>query len=204
VSEEYAQYPWLLKGAYATYGGTAKVKPLPGEMDVTSRIEVEDIDLVNKRVKIHISSSAIQRIWRMTKKISDEEVSDWIKIGDRVIPSDTPYVVEGEYECVMRFPKLGVRGCIAQVCSLPKSTMVVFWDKEYAWPLAFISIFIYRRKTPSMTDEITSAITDMIRAITGFPTEELQETLKKSKHEVVREYSLAVSLKETNIPGLQV
>jgi len=199
-----SEYPWLFKGAFATYGGASKIKPLPGEIEITSKIEVEDIDLTNKRVKLRIHSYAINRVWRLRKKISEEEVADWVKIGDRVIPSDTPYVVEGEYECVMRFPGLGVRKCIAQVCSLPKSTMVVFWDKEIVWPLLFVSIFIYRRKTPSLSEEIADTIADIIKAMSGSHAEGLKDTLKRSRHEVVREYSLVISLRDTNIPGLKI
>jgi len=207
LSEEHMQYPWLFKGAYAIYGGTSKVKPLPGEVEITSRLEVEDIDLLNKRVKLHIRSSATSRVWRLSKKISEEEVADWVKIGDKVIPSDTPYVVEGEYEGVMRFGSLGVRRCIAQLCSLPKSTMIVLWDKEFDWPLEFISIFRYiRERSHSMSDDLGSILKDMIKGIFQIPsssTENMKSTLKKSKSEIVREYSLVISLRETNIPGLK-
>lgn len=207
MSGDVSQYPWLFKGAYAIYSGASKVKPLPGEVEITSRINVEDIDLANKRVKLRIHSSAISRVWRLSKKISEEDVADWVKIGDRVIPSDTPYVIEEEYEGVMRFSRLGMRRCIAQLCSLPKSTMIVLWDKEFNWPLEFISIFKYiRERSHSTSDDLGSILRDMIKGIFQMPSsppEGFGSIVKKSKSEIVREYSIVISLNETNIPGLK-
>lgn len=203
MSKEISRYPWLFKGAYAIYRGTSKIKPLPGEVEITSKIEVEDIDLANNRVKLRIHSDATNRVWRLSKKISEEEVIDWVKIGDRVIPSDTPYTVECEYECVMHFPGIGTKRCIAQVCSLPKSMMVIFWDNELVWPLIFVSIFTYRHKTPGLLEDTVDTIAYMIKTVSGLHIKGLQDTLKRSHNEMIREYSLVISLIDTNIPGLK-
>ena len=49
MSVEYAQYPWLFKGAYATYYGTTK---LTGRLcGANLRVEVEDLDLQNGRAR---------------------------------------------------------------------------------------------------------------------------------------------------------
>jgi len=63
------QYPWLFKGAYAIYSGTSKVGHLPGEFDVTSKLQVEDIDIANKRVKLRSIETINRRIWRSSKKV---------------------------------------------------------------------------------------------------------------------------------------
>jgi hypothetical protein len=56
-----------------------------------------------------------------------------------------------------------------------------------------------------MSDELGNILKDMIKGIFQMPsssTENMRSTVKKSKSEIVREYSIVISLKETNIPGL--
>jgi len=90
------------------------VEHLPGEFEVIVKIEVEDIDLANKRVKLVVRTTMFQRMWRLSKKVKERREAGWIKIGERLLPSSTPYILEREYEGVINVRGLGVRRCVIQ------------------------------------------------------------------------------------------
>jgi hypothetical protein len=194
VSGEYAQYPWLFKGAYATYYGTTK---LAGRLcEANLRVEVEDLDFQNGRVKISGHSSMFCKTLFGAKKLGEKKVADWIKIGERVVIADEA-ILEGEYEGVVRVEGLGVRKCIIQQYSEGLNTSVVFWDKEFNWPLKYLLIFRVKKES---SDEVTDALKDLLKTMMGLP---LGDSLKKSKSVVLKERSLLLSMRETNIPGLK-
>lgn len=194
MSEGQAQYPWLFKGAYAIYGGTTKLAGRP--VEATLRVEVEDIDFNNKRVKIRGHSSMFWRVLFGTKKLGEKEMSAWVKIGDRVVISERA-ILEGEYEGVVNIENLGVRKCIVQQYSEGLNTSVVFWDKEFNWPLKYILIF--RRETEA-SDPIVEDLKALLKTMMGLRVDDL---IKKSKTKVLKERSLILNLNETNIPGLK-
>ena len=195
MSEEYAQYPWLFKGAYAVYGGTTKLAGRP--VEATARVEVEDIDFTNKRVKIHAHSSMFWKVLFGTKKLGEKEIAEWIKIGERVILSEEA-ILEGEYEGVVRVEGVGVRRCIIQHYSEGLSTTVVFWDKEFNWPLKYLLIF---RVKSEASQTVLDDLKDVLKGMLGLP---IEDSLKKSKSKALKERSLILYLKETNMPGLIV
>jgi len=194
MSVEYAQYPWLFKGAYATYYGTTK---LTGRLcGANLRVEVEDLDLQNGRVKISGHSNMFYKTLFGAKKLGEKKVADWIKIGERVVIADEA-ILEGEYEGVVRVEGLGVRKCIIQQYSEGLNTSVVFWGKEFNWPLKYLLIFRIKKES---SDEVTDALKDLLKTMMGLP---LGDSLKKSKSVVLKERSLLLSMRETNIPGLK-
>ena len=213
MAEEYGQYPWLFKGAYAIYTGTTKLKSIPGEFEATARVEVGDIDSANKRVKIHACSSGFQHLWRLKKKLGENKVADWVQIGERIILSDEA-ILDGEYEGVIRVEGLGVRKCIVQQYSEGLNTTVVFWDNEFNWPLKYILIFRHKSEgSLSILNDVESIIKDTLGDTLNFMAansmteyelkklersiEDLKNLLMKSKSEALRERSLILYLKET-------
>jgi len=212
MSGEYAQYPWLFKGAYAIYSGTTKVEPISGEFDVTFKIEVEDIDLVNKRVKLRTCTSMFRRTWRLSKKVSEREEEGWVKIGERLLPSATPVILEKEYEGVINVRGLGVRKCIIQEwheihprTKIISSAELIFWDKELNWPLQYMAIFQYKTKVPESIwgDALKDALKMTYDFISGSPGLDFEKACKDSRSEILKEGALILYLKETNIPGLK-
>lgn len=214
---ENVQYPWLFKGAYAIYKGATKVAPLPGTFDVTVKIEVKDIDLANQQVKLHISSTIVQQIWRLRKKVSEKEHEGWIKIGERVLPSATPMILDAEYEGILNIENLGVRTCIIQQWHelkkrkrIVSSCEILFWDKEFNWPIRYMLVFNYKTKYPeglflgTVKDSLRSVIKSLERAIeTGSLGELMTMEETVNRNEFLKEASLILYLKETNIPGLK-
>jgi hypothetical protein len=212
MSEGHAQYPWLFKGAYSIYSGTTNVKPLPGEFEVTTKIEVEDIDLVNKRVKFRTCTSMVQRMWRLRKKVGERGEEGWVKIGEKLLPSATPVILEREYEGVINVQGLGVRRCVVQEwheihprTRIISSAELVFWDKELNWPIQYMAIFQYKIKAPESIweDALKDALRTAYDLISGSPCVDLEKARNDSRSEVLREGSLILYLKETNIPGLK-
>ena len=191
MSEAYSQYPWLFNGAYAKYEGTL------GKFEATAKVEVVDIDLSNRRAKFRVKSNVIRRAWRLRTKVGGKEIAEWARIGERVILSEEA-ILDGEYDGVVRVEDLGVRRCIVQQYSEGLNTTVVFWDKEFNWHLKYVLIFRHIREG---SDEIFDYFRDMLDLATGGL---LKDELKKSKSKTLRERSLILYLKETNIPGLEV
>lgn len=218
--EEYQQYPWLFKGAYSIYNGTTKVKPLPGEFEVTLKIQVEDIDLVNKLVKFYTCNSMFQRTWLLSKKVMEKKMESWVKIGERLLPSDISLMLEREYEGIVNVKGLGVRRCAVQEWRVihPGTRIIsgvelIFWDKELNWPIQFMVVFQYKTKTPDSIWEdalgdametVSRMISDTMDLMSGSQSVSLEVVIKNSRSEILREASLILYLKETNIPGLRV
>jgi len=194
MSEGYIQYPWLFKGAYAIYEGKTKLAGRP--VEATARIEVKDVDIAKGRVRIGAHSIMFWRVLFGRKKLGEKEVVDWVKIGERVILSEEA-ILDGEYEGTVRVERLGIRKCIVQQYSEGLNTTVVFWDKEFNWPLKYVLIFRYKHQS---SDEIFAIFKGMLELATGGL---LQAELKKSKNKTLRERTLILHLKETNIPGLK-
>ena len=208
--EKYPSYPWLFKGAYTIYNGTTKLKVLLGEceMIVTYRLEVTDIDDTNKKAKFHVRTTVIRQIGRRSKKLIDKEVSVWAGIGERAIISDEA-ILEGEYEGVLRVGGLGIRRCIVQQYSEGLNTTVVFWDREFNWPLQYL--LILRDKTEVSSDRsIFDDVKDMFKAVSGIKydledaVKDLKDALKESQSKALKEKSIILYLTETNIPELKL
>lgn len=194
MSEEISRYPWLFKGAYAIYEGTTKLAGRP--VEAAARVEVDDIDLASNRVKIRAHSKMFWKTIFGMKKLGEKEIAEWIKIGERVIISENA-ILDGEYEGVVRVEGLGVRKCIVQQYSEGLNTEVVFWDKEYNWPLKYL--FVFRVQTET-SDEVSQDLKNLLKSMLGLP---IEESLKKSGSKILKERTLVLNLKETNIPGLK-
>ncbi|MBU0470996.1 MAG: hypothetical protein KKF65_00085 [Nanoarchaeota archaeon] len=215
VSKKIVKYPWLFKGAYATYIGTNQMKPAPGDFVATVKIDVEDIDLANNRVKLGVSTSMVQRIWKLTKKFGEKKIDGWINIGERMLPSATPVKLESEYEGFINVRGIGVRKCyIRQLLDMhPRKNIVSgaeldFWDKEFNWPLQSIIMFQYKTKTPESVwaNALTGALNDMskiIKALDDDPSKTYDNLFKRSENMVLRDASIILNITETNIPGLK-
>ena len=198
MSEAYSQYPWLFNGAYAKYEGTL------GKFEATAKVEVVDIDLSNRRAKFRVKSNVIRRAWRLRTKVGGKEIAEWARIGERVILSEEA-ILDGEYDGVVRVEDLGVRRCIVQQYSEGLNTTVVFWDKEFNWPLKYVLIFRHEREDSDEIFDFFKACMHGFEDMLDFATGGLLKVeLKKSKSKALRERSLILYLKETNIPGLEV
>jgi len=209
LTTEHGSYPWLFRGAHAIYRGSAKVGDLPGEFDVTEELSVEDVDLANGMVKLRDRTTIVQRLWKTSKKVSETDFADWVEIGGRTLLSDIPVKLEGECEGQTYVKGLGIRRCVIQHYAVRRDSAIVFWDKEYNWPLQLIAIFRYKRKSSSESFEfLAEAARDVaelwaesFERVTGESLDlNMQDELKKSESVVLRESSIAISLKETNIP----
>jgi len=78
--------------------------------------------------------------------------------------------------------------------------MIVFWDREFNWPLQFIAIIRYKSKKPSGILEImVDAVKESTELMLNLQNMNLQTALKESNSAVLRESSLVLSMKETKI-----
>jgi hypothetical protein len=126
-TEDFSQLPWLFVGAYAMYGGAAKVPSL-GEAEATARVEVTAIDSGNNRWQAAMQSRVIKKIFGKSLKLGGRERSEWFPIGELVISSDEGIKL-AEYEGVVRTDNLGVRSCIIQEYAEGINTNLVFWEE---------------------------------------------------------------------------
>jgi len=180
------------------YYGTSKIGRPPAEFEVKYKIIVEDIDIANKRVKQHQIGTLIRKGLLGSKKLTESDETGWIEIGKMEMISKTPYIVEEEYEGQLHLESIGERKCVIQQYGIPSSLSkgIVFWDKEFIWPLQYINIFRRLSERPGVL-HIAKECADMIL---NFPDLNLQTSLKQSRNVILREDSIVVSLKETNIP----
>ena len=208
-ADEYSQFPWLFVGAYAIYGGTAKVKRL-GEVEATAKVEVAEIDLTNNRWKAALHSHVGKKVFGKSIKLSEQEMVEWLPIGELIIVSDNAKKI-AEYEGIVRIDDLGVRECIIQEYEEGLNTELVFWEKKLRWPLKYVMIFRRKKEDPRKFSK------EIGRAIQSFPLigssrteieelawsiKDLTDELKKSKSPSLRELPLVLFLRETNIPGI--
>lgn len=196
---EQTQYPWLFKGAYATYYGASRMGRPPAEFQITYKLEVEDIDIANNRVKIHSIGNLSRKALFANKKLTESDERDWMAIGEKSFISKTPYVIEGECESELHIENIGLRQCIIQQFAIPSSLSkgIIFWDKEFIWPLQYITLIRRVSETSTNLLDITKEVCDTISKVSGW---NLDSALKKSKNVYLRENSIVVPLKETNIP----
>ncbi len=210
---DYSKLPWVFSGAYAEYQGKAKLPSL-GDVETIMRIDVAAIDLDNHRWKATLKSIVTKKVFGKSLKLNEKESSVWFPIGEFVIHSDVAIKL-AEYEGVVTIDNIGVRSCVIQEYSEGLSTNLVFWDKEFRWPLRYLMIF--RKKT----DDSRSISKDIGRAIQSlwmigdsevetriqelaWTIQDLTDELRKSKNPTLRELPLVLVIKETNIPGLAI
>ena len=215
MSEEYSQYPWLFKGAYATYSGTSSIRGLSGSLETLTRIEVKDLDLANQRAKIHVNTTGIQRAWPLSKKLGERKAEGWVKIGERTLPTTSPVILESEYEGLINIKGLGVRRCFVQHylevqprTRIVSAAEIMFWDKEFEWPLQYMAIAIYKSKIPSsmLADALKDSLrmlSSLVSNLSGSSGIYLDDALKNTENEILREWTHTIHLRETNIPGLK-
>jgi len=213
--EKDLQYPWLFKGAYATYSGTSKIRGLPGSLETLARIEVRDLDWANHRARIHVNTTGIHRAWPISKKLGEREAEGWVKIGERTLPTNSPVILESEYEAILNIKGLGVRRCFVQHylemqqrTRIVSGAEIVFWDKEFGWPLQYMAIATYKSKISSsmLADALKDSLrtfSSMVSELSGSSGTYFDDALKSTKNEILREWTHTMYLRETNIPGLK-
>ena len=119
------KYPWLFKGAYAEYEGSAVAFIFP--VEVKMRIEVLDYNDTHAKLLVRMTTSF------MGESVTDENVT-WVELGHGT------YLMGGEepdeaYEATITLPGFGERRCMVYVYKEGNVTTKLYVDKEIVWPL---------------------------------------------------------------------
>jgi len=125
-------YPWLFKGAYAVYRGSAKHPIINETVDITMKVVVIDLN------KTHAAIETYVKVVSSNYTNETREVR-WIPTGGELaLPARIASALTGPETKKVYIEGLGRRECYVYTYSLGQNgTVIGYIDKDTMWPVMF-------------------------------------------------------------------